>query len=154
MTARILRDANRAPTLAEYDAIPSVFEYRELFCILEVFDTNNVLDLNDEVVSKAIVESRRMLDDIRCTRDIVRFVDKRNSCDCLKSIYNELKKTTTRQNLCHNCNQMKHHKDIKACSKCNTALYCSRECQLAHWPEHKDGCKRLRELFACEMLNE
>eukprot|EP00956_Cyclotella_meneghiniana_P012027 scaffold17043_cov36-Cyclotella_meneghiniana.AAC.6 len=157
MTGRILRDANRAPTLAEYDAIPSILDYLELFVIIEVFDKNkvNVPDLNDEVVSRVIVESQRMLNDIRCTRDIVRFVDKRNSCDCLKSIYNELKKTTTRQNVCHNCNQMKHHKDIKACSKCNTVLYCSRECQLAHWPEHKDGCKRVRELFVkCSMDRE
>eukprot|EP00956_Cyclotella_meneghiniana_P033440 scaffold96225_cov35-Cyclotella_meneghiniana.AAC.1 len=154
MTVCILQDANRASTLAEFNAPASVLYYRELFCILEVLDRNNVMGLNDEVVSKAIVESRRMVDDIRCTRGIVRFVDKRNSCDCLKSIYNELKTTTKRQNLCHYCGQMKHHKDIKACSKCNTALYCSRECQLAHWPEHKDGCKRLRELFACEMLNE
>eukprot|EP00956_Cyclotella_meneghiniana_P024195 scaffold48279_cov50-Cyclotella_meneghiniana.AAC.5 len=151
MTANILQDANRASTLAEFDAIPSIFEYRELFCNLEVLDRNNDLDLNDKVVAKAIVESRRMLDDIRCTRDIVRFVHKRNSCDCLKSIYNELKKTTKRQTLCHNCGQMKNHKDIKACSKCNNALYCSRECQLAHWPEHKDGCKQVRKLFASEM---
>eukprot|EP00956_Cyclotella_meneghiniana_P006593 scaffold8717_cov59-Cyclotella_meneghiniana.AAC.2 len=157
MTACILLDANRASTetLAEFNATASVLDYRELFPILEVLDKNNVLDMNDtKVVSKAIVESRRMLDDIRCTRDLVRFVHKRNSCDCLKSIYNELKKTTKRQTSCHNCLQMKHHKDIKACSKCNTALYCSRECQLAHWPEHKDGCKKVRELFACEMLDE
>ena len=26
------------------------------------------------------------------------------------------------------------------CSKCRTALYCSRECQLKHWPVHKNSC--------------
>jgi hypothetical protein len=26
------------------------------------------------------------------------------------------------------------------CSKCRTALYCSRECQLKHWPVHKNIC--------------
>ena len=32
---------------------------------------------------------------------------------------------------------------FKQCSKCSTAKYCSRECQLAAWPSHKRECKRL-----------
>ena len=27
------------------------------------------------------------------------------------------------------------------CSKCRTALYCNRECQLNHWPVHKNICQ-------------
>ena len=27
------------------------------------------------------------------------------------------------------------------CSKCRTALYCNRECQLKHWPVHKNICQ-------------
>jgi hypothetical protein len=27
------------------------------------------------------------------------------------------------------------------CSKCRTALYCSRACQLKHWPVHKNVCQ-------------
>jgi len=27
------------------------------------------------------------------------------------------------------------------CSQCRTALYCSRECQLKHWPVHKNSCQ-------------
>ena len=26
------------------------------------------------------------------------------------------------------------------CSQCRTALYCSRECQIKHWPVHKNIC--------------
>ena len=27
------------------------------------------------------------------------------------------------------------------CSRCETALYCGRECQLKHWPVHKNTCQ-------------
>ena len=27
------------------------------------------------------------------------------------------------------------------CSKCRTALYCGRACQLKHWPVHKNNCR-------------
>jgi hypothetical protein len=26
------------------------------------------------------------------------------------------------------------------CSKCRTALYCSKACQIKHWPVHKNSC--------------
>ncbi|KAL8290410.1 hypothetical protein RQP46_002668 [Phenoliferia psychrophenolica] len=28
------------------------------------------------------------------------------------------------------------------CSKCNMSYYCSRECQVTHWKDHKELCKR------------
>ena len=31
------------------------------------------------------------------------------------------------------------HEDLR-CSKCRTARYCSRPCQLSHWPVHKHSC--------------
>ncbi|PFH45906.1 hypothetical protein AMATHDRAFT_51402 [Amanita thiersii Skay4041] len=30
---------------------------------------------------------------------------------------------------------------LKACSKCKTAQYCSKECQTEHWPIHRPMCK-------------
>jgi hypothetical protein len=34
--------------------------------------------------------------------------------------------------------------DLSTCSRCNTARYCSRECQVKDFPRHKtaDGCKK------------
>jgi MYND finger len=31
-----------------------------------------------------------------------------------------------------------------ACSACRLVCYCSKECQLAHWKEHKKPCKEVR----------
>ncbi|GFH61355.1 hypothetical protein CTEN210_17831 [Chaetoceros tenuissimus] len=45
--------------------------------------------------------------------------------------------------VCPNC--FKSGDDIgsklSACSKCNSAYYCSRECQVEDWPKHKRMCK-------------
>jgi len=30
--------------------------------------------------------------------------------------------------------------DLKQCSRCSSVTYCSRDCQLAHWPNHKSSC--------------
>jgi hypothetical protein len=37
-------------------------------------------------------------------------------------------------------------KDLKLCSRCKIISYCSRECQLKDWPDHKKHCKVLAEL--------
>lgn len=42
---------------------------------------------------------------------------------------------------CINCGEKEKHQKFKQCSVCKTALYCSRECQGSHWPEHKEHCK-------------
>ncbi|GFH53815.1 hypothetical protein CTEN210_10291 [Chaetoceros tenuissimus] len=52
-----------------------------------------------------------------------------------------LKKSNQSLRKCYNC--IKTEKDVKlsSCSGCDLAAYCSRECQKAHWPKHKDTCK-------------
>jgi hypothetical protein len=35
---------------------------------------------------------------------------------------------------------------LKLCSRCKIVSYCSRECQLKDWPDHKKHCKVLAEL--------
>jgi len=32
-------------------------------------------------------------------------------------------------------------KGSKRCDRCETALYCGRECQVKHWPVHKNCCE-------------
>ena len=38
---------------------------------------------------------------------------------------------------CENCGEGA----AKRCSSCQTSWYCGRECQVKHWPKHKEPCK-------------
>jgi hypothetical protein len=43
------------------------------------------------------------------------------------------------QRICQNCaNPIKENP--KRCGKCHRAFYCSKECQKADWPSHKEEC--------------
>lgn len=46
---------------------------------------------------------------------------------------------------CLNCKTDNADKPLLTCGKCKTAKYCGKECQKAHWPEHKHFCKAVRE---------
>lgn len=41
---------------------------------------------------------------------------------------------------CWNCKQQ--CPSARKCGGCNTAFYCSKECQRAHWEVHKPSCPR------------
>ena len=47
---------------------------------------------------------------------------------------------------CSNCSKRGAETDLKRCSECKLVKYCSRNCQVAHWPMHKLGCKSLQGL--------
>ena len=44
-----------------------------------------------------------------------------------------------KKDTCLNC--LKQVEGCSRCSKCRTALYCNRVCQLKHWPVHKNSCQ-------------
>lgn len=86
------------------------------------------------------------LNDIgRCPREILRFFHRRNSCDCLKEIYYKLKETTKRTSFCHNCDKIVDIRNLSQCQHCQVANYCSYECAVADWPNHKEQCKVWRK---------
>ena len=45
--------------------------------------------------------------------------------------------------------------ELKTCNACKMARYCSRDCQVSHWPRHKETCKkRAAELFDKELFKD
>ncbi|KAI0688311.1 hypothetical protein C8T65DRAFT_619472 [Cerioporus squamosus] len=43
---------------------------------------------------------------------------------------------------CDHCKREGTTETLKRCGGCSTMLYCSRECQKAAWPTHKNHCRR------------
>jgi len=60
--------------------------------------------------------------------------------------------------ICANCGKGEEGDDIKklkACTACKLVKYCSRECQIAHRPQHKKECrKRAAELHDIELFKQ
>ena len=42
---------------------------------------------------------------------------------------------------CYACKELKELTSLMVCSGCRVNKYCSRECQVAHWPEHSKSCR-------------
>jgi hypothetical protein len=62
--------------------------------------------------------------------------------DCFSGYISELKNRTSKvihKKICWNCHWSSEN--FKVCGRCRSAVYCSRECQLSAWPEHKKTCK-------------
>lgn len=73
-------------------------------------------------------------------RSLVKFFRKRTPCSCLDYMHAELKRQA-KTGLCRHCGRRMEWKALKECSKCEVVQYCSKECQVAHWPEHREACK-------------
>ena len=81
-------------------------------------------------------------------RALVSFFRKRIPCKCLDEKNEETKKQT-KSSSCYNekC-KFNFHRVEKSktmcCSRCRSAHYCSRDCQVADWPRHKKYCQEIK----------
>jgi len=75
-----------------------------------------------------------------CKRSLVKFYRKRIPCHCLDETHAELK-PQSKTGVCSHCRERFERKLLKECSICELVRYCSKECQVAHWPHHKRDCK-------------
>ena len=80
-------------------------------------------------------------------RAAIKFLMKENPvCVCLKQKYNEEYKPQPKINFCNYCREHSEDSKIMLCSKCGMTQYCSKKCQVDHWPEHKKDCKNFKAM--------
>ena len=73
-------------------------------------------------------------------RDALKFYSKRLPCPCLKQQYKQARKSLPKVGLCVQCEKNMERSNLMTCGRCKVVQFCSRGCQVANWPNHKDGC--------------
>jgi len=80
--------------------------------------------------------------DIMLERGVINCLarETQTACDCMTPRKMEAKKMD-KNGLCHGCrNEFPKH-TLKFCVGCNIVKYCSHECQVTEWPDHRERCK-------------
>lgn len=95
-----------------------------------------------ELTQETILKLKKLVDGRE--RELIRFYSKRITCSCLKQQYAEVKSVQKKTGICKFCEERKDRNSLMVCSVCRLDSYCSRSCQVAHWPVHKYICKRIR----------
>ena len=113
-------------------------------------------DINSAIHKRAVRSKSRDLraDGISSRRDALKFYRKRITCKCLKKIHLEARKTTPKTGICGHCKQERERVSLSTCSRCMVYQYCSRECQVAGWPCHKEYCDDYVQAYEKQTKNE
>lgn len=74
---------------------------------------------------------------------VVRFFAKQIECSCLDEHMRTFK-CQPKMGCCHGCSKCFEFMDLRKCTRCKLAHYCSRSCQVSDWSSHKDMCPLLR----------
>ena len=93
-------------------------------------------------VNRAASSTTTMLELFKCDEHtLVKYLRKHIPCACLDEKYKEVK-SMTRTGLCRNpeCLSAVERSKMLSCARCGNSNYCSRKCQKAHWPDHKECC--------------
>ncbi len=92
-----------------------------------------------------------LIDDLTddLVRETTKFYYKRlKDCDCLKEKWRQLRKQT-KISRCDQCCKDIPRRETLICSRCWTAQFCSKACQVKHWPKHKSFCSKKSDKCQC-----
>jgi len=68
-------------------------------------------------------------------------------CNCMSGLKKAAKRAP-KMNLCFHCQKEDVRDNIRKCSRCKVARYCSKECQKADWASsHKDQCQMISDFY-------
>ena len=105
--------------------------------LLECYDGNRDFD---DLAARMTIKSSNFI--FGGQRDALKFYSKRLPCSCLKEKYKQARESLPKLGKCAYCYEQKDRTtDLLVCGQCKTAMYCSRECQVAHWRQcHEEEC--------------
>jgi len=96
--------------------------------------------------SQACIHWLKLIVTIHCKdkHSLVKYFWRRTRCSCLDGRYKEVK-SMPKKGMCLNLqcshpNRTVERCELRCCSRCRGATYCSRECQAADWALHKEFC--------------
>ena len=112
----------------------------DIACTIVVLENYNETKSANEVIHSHGVSAKVRDIGGGNMRDAFKFYSKRLSCACLKIMYSDARKNLPKQGFCHHCHVLKERASLSVCSRCRVQHYCSRECQVAEWPEHETCC--------------
>lgn len=123
--------------LSENDA---GFHLARVIVVIELYDGNpsSVTAINSRETQSKMRDLSIGSASIR--RDALKFYSKRVQCSCLKSMHQTARETIPKIGICMGCGKEKERVALSVCSRCMITQYCSRECQVANWPEHNEKC--------------
>merc|ERR1719321_1327713 len=108
------------------------------------FKYNAIPLINGEDVSAGseyYEKYNKYLRDIHTDRGVINVLARETPCDCMNPAKVKAK-SMEKLGYCWGCERTLPKERLYRCSGCNATQYCSRECQLKHWPAHKKtGCK-------------
>ncbi|EJK58612.1 hypothetical protein THAOC_21249 [Thalassiosira oceanica] len=73
-------------------------------------------------------------------RDVVKFAAKRLPCTCLKELHRATRTKVVKVGVCASCRKQFSRSELFVCTGCLMDEYCSKDCQRAHWSQHKRHC--------------
>lgn len=116
---------------------------------INVLENHSGGSFEKTINSRRVAMKRRDLSSIDCNcsskRDTLKFFSKRVSCSCLQGLYQEARKSMPKMGICYGCVKETERVELSVCSRCMVMQYCSRKCQVAHWPQHKVECDQFVE---------
>ena len=84
-------------------------------------------------------------------RDVVKFVVKRLPCTCLTELHHTIREKVLKVGNCFGCANRLPRSQLLVCTGCRIAEYCSKECQRAHWSNHKEISCGFPELMSPDL---
>ncbi|XP_053683107.1 zinc finger MYND domain-containing protein 10 homolog [Sabethes cyaneus] len=117
--------------------------YRSNLLLEEVPEIENNLMANAKTYGwKKIVEKHKKIFVDLTQQEITELARRLNTAYNTDLLEMSENKVETGDKKCSTCKQPAE----KKCSRCSAVYYCSRDCQVADWPRHKDLCHQLKAL--------